>query len=275
MLREERNNEMLKYVNAKLVRKNQKLNNITDWFLDKDEMGGKVGEALTFGTDENMGTVLTSTAIPAAPLAIGAVSLLAGMIVIFPLLGGPGTTETERIALEKVSELGGNILEFSGKSLGLSFKLASVPLGITALSIPKKLFRMLTDKVDEKTYPYIANNDNIISLIDDLLAKKDDPTLKFPALFLKRVDLRNNSEKINTEILGHLAYYRFCLQGIEEGTKTMDDLRDAYESFVAYLESVRKSLFASKEFKHNRFVNLLIDDETYTPEDFISTKKVK
>ncbi len=271
MLREDRNADTIKYLQAKLVKKTDKLEKVTDWFLDKDEIGGTVGEALTLGTEENIKTLTAASAVPIAPLAVGVGSLVLGMIVIFPLLGGPATGEQEQMFLQSVENAGGKLFEFTGKSLSLSAKLAALPLGVAAISVPKKIFRLLADKVDEKTYPQITNNQNIIELIDDILAKKDDPTLVFPATFLKRVDIRRNSEKVNIELLGHLAYLRHCVNGVKEGTKTEDDVRDAFESIVAFLEKAKGSFWFSKEFKQNRFVKLLAEDDAYTVEDFYPT----
>ena len=269
--REYRNAETIKYLQGKLVKKTDKLVKVTDWFLDKDVAGGTVGETLTLGTKENKKALIGTSVVPLAPLAVGVGALALGMLVIFPLIGGPGIGEQEQMFLRGVHDTGEKIFNFAGNSLSLGAKLSALPLGIAALSVPKRIFRLLADKVDEKTYPHIANNQNIISLIDDILAKKDDPSLNFPALFLKRVDIRNNSEKINIELLGHLAYYRYCVKGVQEGRMKEEDVKDAYDNFVLFLSETKKSFWASKEFKQNRFVNLLIEEEAYQLEDFYPT----
>lgn len=264
----DKNVDTMQYIKAKLVKKNEKLEKVTDWFLDKDEIGGEIGESLTLGTEQNKKVLTGASLIPAAPLAVGVGALATGLVVSLPLLA-PAVNASEEAFLQSVSTTGGNIVNFAWGSLGLSLKLAAIPLGIAAISIPKKLFRYLADKVDKKTYPELTNNEKVISLIDDVLKKKDDPTLKLPALFLKRVDLRENNERFNIDLLGHLAYYRHCLQALETGEKTEADVTEAYETFVNFLEKSKNTLGASKNFKNNRFVNMLIAEDGYKEKDFM------
>ena len=127
---------------------------------------------------------------------------------------------------------------------------------------------MIAEKVDKKTFPTIANNREILKLIDDLSENKDDATLEFPKIFLKRVDLRDNSQKFNIELFGYFAYYRYCLKQVEEGKMTEEDVNKSFEDIVYFLEDAKHKLGVSKNFKNNRFVNMLINEYGYKEEDF-------
>ncbi len=268
MTRDERNNETIQLLKAKLVKKTKKLENVVDWFLDKDEVNKSVGESFTLGTPDNKKMLSVSALLPAVPIAIGLGSALVGLVVLFPLLGGPGVNEAEQQFLKDVTNTGANLMQFGAGSLSLGAKLSTIPIGLTALSVPKKLFSLLTEEVDKKLHPTVIENKYVIALINDVLAKKDDPSLNFPKYFLKRVDIRHNSEKINIDLLKHLAYYRYCIKGVQKGKLQEEDVRDAYKLFVEFLKNAKSSFWVSKEFKENRFVNLLIDEEAYKAEDF-------
>ena len=51
------------------VKKTDKLVKVTDWFLDKDVAGGKLGETLTLGTDENKSVLAKTSVVPLAPFS--------------------------------------------------------------------------------------------------------------------------------------------------------------------------------------------------------------
>ena len=269
MSRIDRNNEPMQNVHYKLSKEYEKLSKMSDWLQEKDEAFGDVGETLTLGTEDNLSLLLKSSAIPLAPFAVGVASVVAGLVVVFPLLGGPGISDQEVQFLEQVKAAGDKIFEFSAGSFKTAFYLASVPLGVSLVSVPKKVLRMVRDKIDERNRPVMIDDDNILTMIEDISnGKEDDPSLEFPMKFLKRVDLRGNSDSFNARLLSYFAYYRYCLLEVKNGKKTEEDVREAFDMIVGFLEYSKHKLGVSKEFKNNRFVNMLIDESGYKEEDF-------
>ena len=267
MNRSERNNETMDYIQYKLQRDYNKLNKVNNWFQDKKDAVPALDYA-TLGTSENNKVLIGASVLPGVFLAIGVASLVAGMVVAFPLIGGPGVTEQEIEVLGQMQNAGSNILNFAGDNLSKSWHLASIPAGVVALSIPKTMFNYLADKVNRKTNSHRANKEQIIKLIDDLQDEKEDETLEFPKLFLKRVDLRQNSEKFNIDLFGYLAYYRYCLQKKKERRMTDEHVQDAFDSMIYFLEDAQYKHGVSKNFKNNRFVKMLIDESGYVEQDF-------
>ncbi len=271
--RSERNNELMKYLKCKLVKENDKVTKVQDWIYDKDEMGGEKGEALTLGTEENQELLIKSSIVPGAVLTVGLGAMLLGLVVFVPLLEGPGATEAERQFLAQVGNTGNKIISFSYDTFKAFAGTLVIPAGVAAISIPKRVIRYIADKVERHGNATVLNNTEIIEMLQDVLNdKQDDDTLELPKKFLKRVDLNGNDEKFNLELFGHLAYYRYCLKGVKTGEKTEDDVLDAYENLTLFLQSAKHKFGVNKNFKNNRFVELLTEDYGYKQGDFVSSK---
>lgn len=274
MNRSEKNNEAIENIHFKLQRDYSKLNKINNWFQEKKDAVPNL-DYVTLGTRENNKVLLGSASLPGAFLAVGLASLVAGMVVIFPLIGGPGVTEQEIEVFGQMKNVGNDILNFAEDTLTKSWNLASIPAGVVALSIPKTLFNNLANKVDKKTRLKQANNEQIIKLINDLLEEKEDETLEFPKIFLRRVDLSQNSIKFNIDLFSYLAYYRYCLQKKLERKMNDEDVKDSFDAIIYFLEDARYKHGVSKNFKNNRFVKMLIDESGYVEADFHKTSEEK
>ena len=262
MLRDERNNELLSYLRYKLVKNNNVIDNGVSWFEDKDN-NSKTGESLTLGTDENLKVLGVSAIVPGTGFALGIGSLAVGLLVIFPLIGGPPLTETETKAFEDLSRIGENIFNFSINAFSFAVKTSLIPLGVSAISIPKKLFRFLGEKYDEKAEPTYIENEKVIELINDILTNKEDNSLTFARTFFKRVNLNGNSDRFNVELLRGLAYHRFCLQSLETNKKTEEDANLAFDEIILQLQKAKRLSEVSDDFKNSRFINLLLENRDF------------
>lgn len=255
-------------VHYKLSKEFERLSKMSDWLKKKDELGGEIGETLTLGSEENISALAKSSIIPLAPLALGVASLVAGLVVAFPLVGGPGTTNAEIEFLKDVKNATEKVFEFSGGSFKVGFALSSIPLGIATISLPKKVLRMIKDKVDKKTKPIMIEDDKILTMIEDILeGKENDQSLELPAAFLRKVDIRGNPESFNKDLLSYLAYFRFCVQENELGYKKEEDVKEAFKMLTDFLEESKHKLTIPKDFKDNKFVNLLINESKQDEED--------
>ncbi len=267
MAREERNNDLLKYLQYKLVKQNNKIEKITDWFNDKDEIGETVGETLTLGTEENLKTIAATSVIPAAGVAIGIASAFIGAMVVLPTAFDP-VNEKEIEAFKELTTVGEQIFNFSTSSFAIGVKSALIPLGITTISIPKKIFRYVTDKINEKTEPITVENQKIVELIDDFTNNKDDQSLAFFKTFAKRVDLKDNSDEFNLELLKHFAYFRSCVQAFEKKEIDEHEVMRSFLSIIHFLQDTIDSKKVADSFKNNRFLKLLIEDYDVMQENY-------
>ena len=272
MLRDERNNELMAYLRYKLVRSNDKVDKIVNWFEDKDD-NSKVGESVTLGTKENLKVLGVSAIVPGGAAAVGLGSLLAGILVVLPLIGGPPLNEAEAQAYEQLTSIGENVMNFSMDAFNFAIKTSLIPLGVSAISLPKRLFRFIGEIYEEKTEPSYVENEKVIELINDIISKKDDTSLTFAKTLLKRVSLKENSDKFNMELLKNLAYHRFCIQSLETHRRTEKDVAEAFTGIINQLQDAKKSFGVSSEFKNNRFINLLLEDENFREENYSSSMK--
>lgn len=270
--RTERNVEQIKNVQYKVSNEFKRLSMTSKWLEEKDEIGGKVGEYATLGTNDNKNLLVKSSLLPVAPLAFGIVTATVGLVAMLPMLGGGPAGPSEEQFFKDISNFGTGALGLSYDSLLLSLKLALVPLGITVLSIPKKLLRTIKEKYNNFTNPFIVYDESILELIEDILNEKNDPTLEFPKTFLRRVNISNCSTRFNRRLFELLTYYRFCLQEIEENNMNEMDAKEAFDDIVSFLKEAKNKPYVPIEFKNNRFVNLLVDEFGYKEEDFHKTK---
>ncbi len=277
--REDVTDKLLQHISYKLVRQSEEYNRKMEWYNDKDEIGGKVGEVLTLGSEENVKTLIGASIIPGACIAVGLASLAAGLIVVFPTIVGP-ETEAEAEAFKELIGIGDKVFDFSNSSFLIGLKTAIAPLGIATLSIPKKLFRDLTYRVDDKYEPLVDENEKIQILIKDYLEGKEDPSLEFFKAFVRRVDLQDNSDEFNLELLRWFTRYREKLISYNERPRDREreqKLNHTFESLLNFLEEGLKSKMTSRNFKNNRFVKLLVQNpetrEKYYEEGISARKR--
>lgn len=253
------NDELLEKMQFSLKRRSDRLQPVNDFLERVDELGGKHNDALTIGTDENNRTIAGSVFIPAAPFAIGVVAATIGLIAMVPQLGADANalSEAEMNFMNQARTTGESLLSFSVNTMGLSFKLAAIPATVAALSIPKKIARVLS----QKTYSTLTEEKNIVQLIDDIVNDVEDPSIEFPKKFLYRVDLSENSNSFNKELLGCLAYYRYCFQKEQNGENKNDELNASFTDIIHFLDNSKYRLTGvSKKFKENKFVNELLNE---------------
>lgn len=261
------NIEVMKNIHYKLYRQFDKKINIAEWFSEKDQLGGNLGEALTLGTDDNLETIEKASIVPVVPLAIGLGAAVIGLITI-PMGPGPGLTEAEKQFFTQVRATGENLSAFGCEAMLTALKLSLIPAGVAAISIPKRIFRVIAQKVDDKIDPVIVKDDRILTLIEDLIEnKKDDSTLNFPLNFLKKVNLKDNSQNFNLELLGKFADYRSCLQEAQKGNITNQEVQEAFQEIIDFLNQSKHRLGVSKSFRDNVYVNLLIEEYGTKKED--------
>lgn len=256
------NDELLAYLHGKLQKRVDRIEGTKAKFEKIDSIGGGYSENLTLGTDENIGTVLKTSVIPAVPLAIGVGALAVGLITLFPTIAPePNMTQSQLEVLEQCKNAGESILNFSGSAFGVGIKLAAIPATVAVLSIPKKVARVLSDKYDKKTYSKLMDGKNIVEMIDLVVADSDDQSVQFQKNFLYKVDLSQNSEDFNLELLANLAYMRYCYLKEQAGEYKDGEYNEAFENFITFLEDGKRKMFGvSKKFKENKLVNQLIDE---------------
>ncbi len=274
MAKLEENDELLKYIKCKLVKNNAKIEKVANWFDDKDELGGEIGEALTIGTEENTKVLTLSSIIPGAAFAIGLASALVGLFVIAPSTFEP-VNEAERMAFPLIKDAGNKILSFSASSFDVGIKSAIAPLGISAISLPKYLIRVLADKFYEKTDPIVIENEKVVELIDDFMADKDDPSIEFFKVFLKRVNLSDNKEKFNLELLKNFAYFRNLVQSYEKRKIEEKEVIHQFLYIIEFLRDAMDSNEVSRSFKRNRFLRVLVNDYSLMEEYYDKSFKSK
>ena len=256
------NDDFLGKVHYKLQKRIDLIESVNDKFDRIDSFGGERSETLTLGTDDNLDTLLKAGIIPAAPLAIGIGAVALGLVVLLPTaFPDPDLTRAELEVVDQIQNAGGSILEFSGKAFGAAIKLSAIPAVVAAISIPKKVARILADKFDEKTHATLVDSQLIVDLIDKVNEDSDDPSIEFAKKFLYRVDISGNSKDFNMELLSHLAYHRYCFQKEEKGENKNGELNEAFENFIYFLEeSQHKLIGVSRKFKDNKLVNELISE---------------
>ena len=170
-------------------------------------------------------------------------------------------SEAELEVYNQMKTAGENLATFAGNSMGLAVKLAAIPASVAVLSIPKKVARVLAGKYNEKTAERMMESKSIVELIDRVLEGDDSPSVEFPKRFLYRVDLSENSKDFNMELLGYLAYYRYCYDKEESGEFVNGESNEAFQEFISFLnKSKERKLGVSKKFKDNKLVNELISE---------------
>ena len=276
------NDELLGYIQYKLQKRADRIEAISDTFEKIDSIGGNHSDTLTLGTDDNVDALLKTGAIPAVPFALGVGSLVLGLVTLFPAaIPDPDLTRAELEVVDTIKKAGESILCFSEKTFGVALKLSVLPAAVAAISIPKRLAKVIGEKFDKKYYSRLVDSKNIVDLIDEVYKDSEDPSVQFAKNFLYKVDLSQNSQQFNMELLSHLAYHRYCFQKEQRGENKNDELNEAFENFIYFLEeSQYKLVGVSRKFKDNKVVKELIsefNDKKYPAynDDYISGETVR
>ncbi len=258
--RSARNLEMLQNVTFKLQKRIDKFDSVNDTFDKIDEFGG---DTITLGTKSNNKALIASSAIPAAPLAIGVGALVVGLVILVPAAFGvdPSMSQAQIDAVAQMEQAGGSVLNFAGDAFGVGIKLLGIPATVAAISIPKKIARILADKYNLKNEPIIIEAEKLVEMINDVINEKEDPSLEIPRKILTKVDLRENSEKFNMDLLKHLAYYRQCYLDEQAGKNKGDELEQAFQELIDFLEdSLHRHIGVSKKYKDNPVIIEMVEN---------------
>lgn len=255
------NKNALLVLKSKVQRDYSKLRGTKDWLDKKEGQLEKIGgNYFTFKTEENKRALIGSAMVPGALFTVSALSFAFSLIVVLPK-ALPPTSEHELEVFSKLEKVSGEILKFSGNSFNDALKSFIIPLGVTTLSISKKFFDIIVDKVSVKTDKMKKTMD----LINDLDGEENDETLDFTSKFLRRVDINENSVEFNNKLFEHLASYRYwerrsiSAKNNEEKNAAERGMAVSYYLFIKFLISSKMNLGASSNFKKNRHVNTLIE----------------
>ena len=272
MLKSEMDNiEELSILSAKLQKDYSKLVKK----LPKKELTEKeekVVESLTLGDKKNDRVIMGSLAVPLAPIALGIGKATVGLIALIPSLAGAPTEEAASF-FDKARAFSENTVSSGAANIASGVSLLAIPAGVVALSVSMRIYKNLKEKrINEAKY-----TNAVVNLIDDVLDKKEDPTIEFASKFIKRVDLSGNDSKTNIDLLKYLAYYRYMLKQQQEGNAKDEDVEEAYNYIVLYLKTIKDTDKVSENFRNNRFINLLIMnfDEKYRSEEIIEEVPTK
>ena len=257
MLRVENNNkEVLAILHGKLQRDNEKLfKKIPE--KDKTKEPGVIADAFTFDSDRNKKLMMISVAPSAGFIAVGLLQTVIGLVSFIPSLDQPQLNETVRMFTE-TKKFAESTVQYGATNVTRGFIMLALPVGIAAISISPRIHQELINKRKIK----INDNNVIVQLIDDLLEpqEKDDKTIEFASKFIKKVDISGNSLKTNLEIVKYLAFYRGILYQKEQGKLTDEEVEQAYDAMMAFLKSTTTSKETSEDYKHNRYLNILINE---------------
>lgn len=248
---EEKNSDVLLFLNAKLIKDYSKLGKGKNVSKEKEE----VLKTLEYGTEENKYLLDAGLGVFVLPFAIGASSFVLGMVSLVPIADQTITSSVTQGALE-IGQFGEKAMMFGMDVMGKSLPLIAVPASITALSLSVKLYQMLKEEKSKKNKANYA----MINFIDDILTNKDDDTLVFAKKVFKRVDLSTISPKNNLKLIKNLAYHRALLKQYELGNISQEEVDDAYDNIIVLLEQLRDEKHSKNDLQKNRFVSLLIDD---------------
>ncbi|MBR1385361.1 MAG: hypothetical protein IJ568_00880 [Bacilli bacterium] len=252
------NIELMEKIKWKLKREYKKTDKLVEWLEDKDATDSKPLEMVTLGTSENIRAIISASLLPAITLSIGAVTATAGLVAGISTLGGP-QSQAEIEVINSLNQFVTNMTSISSGAFNITKLLASLPLGITAISIPRWAFRELVTKIDDKTRnPQIIKRETV-NMISDIIFKKKDDSLDFPREFLSRVDLKDNSKDYNLILLKQLAVYRYYKMNVGEYNITEEDSKNAYNNFIDLLETYKETKYVSASFRNNEYLNSLIE----------------
>jgi len=259
MLKSQENNEdVLNFLNAKLVKDYEKLSK-------KTGKNDEVLNTLELGTEQNKYLIGTGVGVFATPFAVGLSSVLVGMAALIPSADQMLNPSYRQAALE-MGQFGDKAIKLGYEVASKSLPLIMVPVGVISLSVSAKLYKMLKDNKKKKN----SINYMMINYIDDILENKDDDTLEFSKKIFKRVDLSCLSPKENLKLIMYLAYHRTMLKQYKLKNVTDEEVDEAYQNIIIYLEKLCDKKRETNNLKNNRFVNLLIDDyHEKEYEDFI------
>lgn len=255
MLRTENvNKEILNILNAKIQRDYDKLLKKMP-NKESNETKEKIIEGLTLGNDRNDKVIFGSLAVPTIPIAIGVGKSIIGMITLLPSITGAPNEESVAF-FEKAREFSENTLQSGVNDISKGAALFALPAGIAAISLSMRIYKNIKKNREDK----LVRNGEMIKLIDDILAQKEDPTLEFAYKFLKRVDLSENDGKLNLGILDYMTYYRYVQQLYSLGKASQEDVEKAYDNMIIYFKIIKNNPKCSQKFKNNRFLNILISE---------------
>ena len=254
------NIELMKKAKWKLKREYRKTNELVEWLEDKDTNDNRVLETITLGTDDNMRAIISTALLPAITFTIGGAAAVIGLAAGLPTLGGP-QSQAEVEVINSINHFVMNMASISNGAFNMTKILATLPLGITAISVPRWIFRELATKIDEKTKdPQIIKRETV-NMINDIIYEKRDESLNFPREFLSKVDLRSNSKEYNLILLKQLAVYRYYKKNIGQYNITEEDVKLAYKNFIDLLETYKDTKYTSKTFTGNKYLKSLIEEE--------------
>ncbi len=244
--------------------------------LPKKQLNEKqelVVESLTLGNEKNDRVIMGSLAVPGIPFAIGVVKAAAGLVALIPSMGGAPTEEAVTF-FEKAANFGHNTFGSGISTISSAVPLLAVPAGVVALSVSMNIYK----KIQNKRIKDAQYTNAVVNLIDDVIAKKEDPSLEFINKFIGRVDLSENDQQVNLGLLKYMAYYRYLLKEKQEGRATEEEVNEAFDYIVLYIKLAKDSNKVSDKFKNNRFVNLLIfdyDEKMKEEKELLNNERVK
>lgn len=259
------NKEELSLIGAKLQKDYDKLLKKSP---NKTKVSQKVVDGLTIGTRENEKVFLTSLVAPGVPFALGVSKALIGTVALIPSITSGAPNIDAVPFFEEAANYGRNMLNSSQDNLTTMIPLLMIPAGVAAISMSMKIYEMISKKRENKKY----ENNQVVKLIDDVIAGKEDKSLEFAYKFFKRVDLSKIDPKSKLELLKYITYYRYMLQKEEKNEVTKEDAEEAYDQMIQYFKYLKESKNCSEEFKTNRFIRILIDeyDEKIRVENILS-----
>ena len=259
MLRvENANKEVIAILQGKIERDNEKLFKKIPQKEQTEEERILI-DSMTLGTNKNRGVLIASAAPSGGLFAVGIIQAIVGAVSYLPTLENPAGEEALRF-FEEAKEFGLQTMQQGMSSLKTGAILLAIPIGVSAISLSTKIHQSLI----KKRKITVNNNNVIVELIDDLLepANEEDNTISFAQKFIKRVDLSQNTDKVNLEILKYLACHRSMLVLKEQGKASDEDVENIYNKMMAFLKEIKDTKDTSDSFKHNRYLNILIDEYT-------------
>ena len=250
----ERNDATMSVLQGKLVRDyNKLLQKMPKKQLTEGQE--RMMDRFTFGEDRNDRMIAGSLTVPFLPVAIGLGEIAIGMVALIPSATQPIPGEAVSF-FESARAFSVNILGSGFNTMEKAVPLLILPATVTAISVAVSIYRSLKNRKENKLN-YMGS---LINFMDDVLAKKEDPTLDFTYTFLGKVDLSQNSQDVNLGIVYYLAYYRKMLEQHELGNVSDVDLDMAYDSMIEYFAELKNYPGASQKYKNSRYLNILIMD---------------
>lgn len=247
------NLEMMEFVNAKLQKDNEKLfKKLPQAPLEVVKVAS---DKYTLFTEEN-NELLVKSAIPSCvAFAVGVLKTIVGGVAYLPATATPPNEEAAAF-FEQARNFGESAFNSGGTYFLIGGVLLALPAGIAAISLSNKINRMLVEKKVAK----INNNNEVITLIDDLIENKEDPSLEFANNLVKKVELSGNDSKVNIQLLKLLAYHRNMVKLQLEEKVSKEEVEAAYDNIIEYLKQIYELPSTSQNFKSSRYLKIIINE---------------